>query len=133
MEEVLEASQLAILPPKDAVANLSAPAPPPSMRKPPSKRRKTGTGVGVAAASAAVTAEATGAGGAGRGGGVGGAGAGGGAGGARSSGHHLSTPEGALVRVCAARLDGPVDGARCRHVHHERVGTASACERRDAK
>ncbi|KOO31309.1 hypothetical protein Ctob_006861 [Chrysochromulina tobinii] len=40
--------------------------------------------------------------------------------------------EAAVIRR-AARLDGPVDGARCRHVHHERVVTASAYEERRAE
>ncbi|KOO31618.1 hypothetical protein Ctob_016096, partial [Chrysochromulina tobinii] len=49
---------------------------------------------------------------------------------------HQSTSRAIIVRDAvafrdrlAARLDGPVDGARRRHVHHESVGTASADER----
>ena len=40
--------------------------------------------------------------------------------------------EAAIIK-CAARIDGPVDGARRRHVHHERVVTAAACEGRRAE
>ena len=39
----------------------------------------------------------------------------------------------ALVNGHAARLQGPVDGARRSHVHHESVGTASAREKRRAE